>query len=136
MNQKGFSLIELVMVIVILAILGAVAIPKYVNLQTEAKAANEAGVVAGVRAGILTYFIDPARGNRLTYPPTLDASVNGACSPTNPCFTTVLSQGGITEQWFKKEDNLALGFSAYGSPSPGGVTNWFYRPATGEFVKQ
>ncbi len=49
-NQKGFTLIELVMVIVILAILGAVAIPKYVNLENEARIGAEAGVVVGVRA--------------------------------------------------------------------------------------
>ncbi len=47
-NDKGFTLIELVMVIVILAVLAAVAIPTFVNLSTEAKAAAESGVVGGV----------------------------------------------------------------------------------------
>ena len=37
--QSGFTLIELVMVIVILAVLAAVAIPKFVDLGTDAKAA-------------------------------------------------------------------------------------------------
>ncbi|HOD35723.1 MAG TPA: prepilin-type N-terminal cleavage/methylation domain-containing protein [Syntrophales bacterium] len=36
-DQKGFTLIEIIAVLVILGILSAVAIPKYFNLQEEAK---------------------------------------------------------------------------------------------------
>lgn len=128
MNQKGFTLIELVMVIVILAILGAVAIPQYVDLQNEARLANEAGVAGGVRAGILTFFIDPARGNRTTYPAALDGAANAACNTGNPCFTTVLVQGGITDQWTK--------LSATTYRSSASATNvWTYTPGTGNFQK-
>ena len=129
-NQKGFTLIELVMVIVILAVLGAVAIPQYVNLQNEARISAELGVAGGVRAGITTWFIDPARGNRAAFPATLDAvAINTVCSQAAPCFTTVLVQGGITEQWQK----LAT-VNTYRSPL-NGTNVWTYTPATGNFVK-
>ncbi|RLB67202.1 MAG: hypothetical protein DRH04_08305 [Deltaproteobacteria bacterium] len=48
----GFTLIELIMVIVILGILAAVAVPKFFNLQDDAKIAAEMGVAGAVRSGI------------------------------------------------------------------------------------
>lgn len=49
-NEKGFTMIELVMVIVLLGILAAVAIPRYVDMQTEARRAAANGVLGAVRA--------------------------------------------------------------------------------------
>lgn len=49
-NSKGFTLIELVIVIVILGILAAVAVPKFANLQTDAKKSAVKGLGGAVKA--------------------------------------------------------------------------------------
>jgi MSHA pilin protein MshA len=49
MKQTGFTLIELVIVIVILGLLAATALPRFINITTDARIASVNGVAGGLR---------------------------------------------------------------------------------------
>ena len=54
-NNKGFTLIELIMVTIILGILAAVAVPRYMGTVNQAEAAAEKAVIDALRAAVENY---------------------------------------------------------------------------------
>ena len=59
-NKRGFTLTELVMVIVIISILAAVAVPKFINLRTDANQAACEGTANVLMSAIATYYANSA----------------------------------------------------------------------------
>jgi len=100
-NKKGFTLIELVMVIVILGILAAVAIPRFVDLQGSARTSVAHGLT-GALAGQITMLHANKLINSATYTPTIvvgsiDTSGITSITPAAAAITAVID--GETFNW-------------------------------------
>jgi prepilin-type N-terminal cleavage/methylation domain-containing protein len=97
MSQKGFSLIELLVVIVIIGILAAIALPNYIKAKDKAKEAEVKANLHAIQIAIERYAVD-AGGN--IYPPYLI--------------------GGDTPGWMAWHDYYDTGVTVQVAESPGG----------------
>jgi MSHA pilin protein MshA len=86
--RKGFTLIELMAVVLILAILAGVALPKFFDYQAQAKVASCKGTLGGVRAGVANFYANAAIGGTAAYPTTAQLTTTGTVMmeaiPENP----------------------------------------------------
>ena len=57
-NKKGFTLIELVIIIILLGVLAAIAIPRYVDLRDQAVRASAQATLDAGRAAVQLDFAD------------------------------------------------------------------------------
>lgn len=105
-NSRGFTLIELVLVITILGILAVSALPNFINVATQGEQASRDGVVGAIRAGVALFRANDlvTNGPPGVYPTNaqMDALANAtACSPAAPCFVGVVTNGITDGSWTK-----------------------------------
>jgi MSHA pilin protein MshA len=108
-DERGFTLIELVIIIVILGILSVVAIPRYVDMQEEAREASIRGALGNIRSAVSIQY---AR-NALSGTPSFPAALNG----------TLFADGKVPEEPVSKVTTVVTSFNGSGG--------WVYDSGTG-----
>ena len=98
--QRGFTLIELVMVIVILGVLAAVAIPKFVDLKGDAQTAAVEGVAGGITSA-----------SSVNYAARSVTTGNGTATASTTCqlAATAILQGGLPSGYTVTGNTLGAG---------------------------
>ena len=128
-RNKGFTLVELVIVITVLGILAAVAAPKFFDFTGDSKLAACRGALGGVRAAVANFYAfsaSPAGGGSAAFPTLAELETAG----------TVLSEAGIPDNPYStgSDRNAVVAGTTPGTPVTTGTTGgWCYKASTGEF---
>jgi prepilin-type N-terminal cleavage/methylation domain-containing protein len=139
MRKKGFTLVELMIVIAIIGLLAAIALPKFSDVTSQAKAANVQGNLANVRTSIGLYYAQTEvypdfTGDGATYGDlsgVADTGINGE----EIYFTDVYSKSEMvstpsSELISNKSDSLRNRITIVNSENGG----WTYKYASGTII--
>ena len=98
-NQKGFTLIELVLIIVILGVLAIIAIPKFVDISAEANTAALSGVAGGMSSAMATNYAvrktNSSKGSAVTNCNNVGSTMAGGV-PTGYTVTSLAIATDVT----------------------------------------
>lgn len=123
-QRQGFTLIELIAVIVVLAILAGVALPKYFDYSAQARASSCKGTLGGVRSGIANFYANSAISGTAVYPTYVQLNTLGTVMqeplPSNP-YNNSVTVRNADATWVS------------GNPPVSGAQGWAYDQTNGKF---
>ena len=124
-TSQAFSLIELVIVLVLIAILAAVAIPRFHSMTDNAEESSIRGTLGNVRSAISLWHSNMLANGVDAYPPY-------AAFPSNALSTDLAENpwaaGGASNTVRNGDGAPALTLGEIDS-----TTGWVYKPSTGHF---
>jgi len=121
-SQRGFTIIELVIVIVILGILASVALPKYEDMRENARSAAIKGQLGAIRAAVaIQYAKTSLTTNTPGFPAMSGAIFADGQVPLEPVTNvrTVKSTAGVDNsggwQYLQSTGQVKCNLNAYSS---------------------
>ncbi|MCX5688428.1 MAG: prepilin-type N-terminal cleavage/methylation domain-containing protein [Planctomycetota bacterium] len=118
---RAFTLVELVAVIVVLAILAGVAIPKYIDYSASAKVSATKGILGGARSAIANFYANSAVSGTPAYPTLVQMQTLG----------TVLQEAVPANPY---NNSATIAAATWSSTAPtSGSNGWNYDASTGRF---
>jgi prepilin-type N-terminal cleavage/methylation domain-containing protein len=95
-TQKGFTLIELMIVVVIIGILASIAIPNFISMQDRAKEGRVKANMHTLQTGVEDFAIQNNRYPLAADGPNVETLLSGTVVPENPFdgTPTVITWGG------------------------------------------
>ena len=111
-NRKGFTLVELVVVLAILGILGAIAVPKFIGIQDEARIKADAATASQIVTSARIMEISRNDGNKTEYGEGKNWDNNIMEWPTPQSGESFTLSGGLADPYEVKW-----------TPDKGSITN-------------
>ncbi|BAJ00265.1 type II secretion system protein [Shewanella violacea] len=119
-QQNGFTLIELVVVIIILGILAVTAAPKFINLQSDARESTLQGMKGAIQGANSLIFAKAALAGDESKAGSTDVNIGTTASPINVSTTF----GYMTAEETAFELGMDAGFVAKGGTPQNGTEDW------------
>ena len=120
-RRRAFTLVELIAVIVVLAILSAVAVPKYFDYSAKAKESAARGMLGGVRSAIANFYANQAVNGSARYPTLVELQTGG----------TVMQEVLASNPYNNSATIAAAVWAA--TPPVAGANGYNYDAAAGKF---
>ncbi len=133
-NQGGFTLVELMIVVIIVGILAAVAIPMYQGATERAKASEAVAALGTIRGAMRVYFAEHgtyvitgvAIGDQVTNPGVLDVTDTDLLGRyfSTECYTFDAIPGAATCKRPSCDQKFAKSARSWSPPNP---SPWYQR---------